>query len=156
MPNPARVAVLLSVPFFVLACSAERNQEGEIISGGAVDAFAMQVGDCFDDQSRDGGEVREVPGAPCSEPHDNEVFALFDVSMSEFPGDEEISALADDGCLERFESYVGRSYEESVLAITHLVPTAESWANADDREIVCVAYHMEFDKLEGSVRGTGM
>ena len=64
--------------------------------------------------------------------------------------------LADLGCLERFEKYVGATYEESELAITHLVPSEASWTQINDREVVCVAYHMELEKLTGSVRDSGM
>lgn len=152
----ARSLGLLTSAVVTFGCSAERNESGEIVSRGVVDAFAVQVGDCYDDAPSDADQVTEVSGIPCSEPHDNEVFALFDAALSEFPGDEAMETLADEGCLERFVDYVGTSYEESVLAITHLVPTARSWRLGKDREVVCVAYHMEFEKLEGSVRDSGM
>ncbi len=139
------------------ACSAaERDDAGEIAVAGAVDAFSIRVGDCYDDEMFFADEVTEVPGIPCVEPHDNEVFALFDLSGVRYPGDERVLDLADAGCLERFAGYVGADYDESVLMITTLVPSEESWVGIDDREVVCVAYHMELEKLTGSVRATGM
>ena len=88
-----------------LACSpAERNAAGEIESAGSVDAFTIRVGDCFDDQTSFSGEVSDVPGVPCDQPHDNEVYATFDLTMASWPGEEQANEVADAGCLERFEN----------------------------------------------------
>lgn len=140
-----------------LACSpAERSDTGEIESAGALDAFAMRVGDCYDDRTFEADEVADVPGVPCSSPHDNEVYAVFDVALEKWPGLARVNEIADEQCLERFPAAIGTSYEESVLYITNLVPTQGSWERGGDREIICVAYHMDLDKLTGSVLGTGM
>ena len=80
----------------------------------------------------------------------------FDVALDKWPGLDRVNEIADQGCLERFPAAIGTSYEESVLYITNLVPTQGSWEQGDDREVVCVAYHMDLDKLTGSVLGTGM
>ncbi|MDH5761070.1 MAG: septum formation family protein [Gemmatimonadota bacterium] len=114
----------------------------------------MRVGDCFDDQS--GTVVNDVPGVPCNEPHDNEVYAAFDVQMSEWPGEDVVTEMAENGCLDRFEEVVGIPYEESVLIVSHLIPTEQSWKARKDREILCVAYHMDLEKLTRSVIGSGM
>lgn len=140
-----------------LGCApAERGESGEIETAGAVDAFAMRVGDCFNDQTALSGEVSDVPGVPCSEPHDNEVYSTFDLTMAEWPGEERAYEVADEGCLERFEAAIGASYDESVLMITTLIPSKGSWAQVGDREVVCAAYHMELEKLTGSVLSSGM
>jgi len=140
-----------------LACSpAERNAAGEIESAGSVDAFAIRVGDCFDDQTSFSGEVSDVPGVPCDQPHDNEVYATFDLTMASWPGEEQANEVADAGCLERFEAAIGADYDDSVLMITTLVPSKGSWAQMGDREVVCSAYHMELEKLTGSVLSSGM
>ena len=56
--------------------------------------------------------IGSLPGVPCSEPHDNEVFAVFDLEMETFPGDE-MSQIAFDACVERFR--VVRRHGLSVL-----------------------------------------
>ena len=148
------LAVMVAICF---GCApAERNEAGEIEVGGSVDAFTIQVGDCYDDRFSLSDEVSDVPGVPCSEQHDNEVFATFDLPSGDWPGDERVTEAADEGCLERFQGYVGATYEESVLMITTMTPSRGSWNQIDDREVVCVAYHMELEKLTGSVRNTGM
>lgn len=141
----------------VTACGqAERSSSGEIEAAGPVDAFSMQVGDCFDDAYLGSEEISEVPGIPCSEPHDNEVYALFDITTEDFPGQEQVDRLAEEGCYERFEPAIGASYEESVLMFTTMTPTEASWRQLSDREVICVAFHMEWDKLTGSVLGSGL
>ena len=149
------VAILLTLSS--LGCSpAERGETGEIESAGSVDAFTIRVGDCFNDQSTMSGEVSDVPGVPCEEPHDNEVYATFGLPPGAWPGEDQVTELSDEGCLDRFESAIGATYEESVLVVTTLFPTEASWDRRKDREVVCIAYHMDLDKLTGSVLNSGM
>jgi hypothetical protein len=131
---------------------ADRDATGAIVDAGSVDAFQMRVGDCFDDGSTfDDDEVNSVPGVPCSSPHDNEVYAVFDVAATAFPGDA-MAEMAHEGCLQRFEGFVGKDYESSSLDIATLYPSAESWRE-NDREVVCAVYDVEAAKLTGSVKG---
>ena len=133
--------------------AAERNASGEITSAGAVDVFAVHVGDCFNDEAFENTEVSELPAVPCSEPHDNEVYATFDIT-GEWPGGERVEELAHDGCFDRFAGAIGKSYEDSEIDFTTLYPTEGSWKQRNDREVVCVGYHMDFEELTGSIRGS--
>ena len=139
---------------------ADRDSTGAIVSGGDVDAFTMRIGDCFDDTSsiatQDGGEVTSLPGVPCAEPHDNEVYAVIDLNVASFPQGDEMSELAFESCLERFEPFVGLEYESSTLDILTLYPTEDSWKLQNDREVVCALYDMNANKLTGSVKGSGV
>jgi hypothetical protein len=137
---------------------ADRDESGVIVSEGAVDAFHMRVGDCFDDGSTfagDDSEINSVPGVPCAKPHDNEVYAVFDVATASFPGDG-MAALAHEECLERFTAFVGRDYESSSLDIAALYPTHDSWHGQNDREVVCAVYDVDAKKLTGSVKGLAL
>jgi hypothetical protein len=135
---------------------ADRDASGAIVEAGAVDAFQMRVGDCFDDGSTfTSEEVDSVPGVPCTEPHDNEVYAVFDVGMTTFPGDS-MADVAQEACLERFESFVGKDYESSALDIATLYPTSESWHGQNDREVICAVYDVDAKKLTGSVQGLAL
>jgi Septum formation len=132
---------------------ADRDTSGAIVDAGSVNAFQMRVGDCFDDGSTfTDAEVDSVPGVPCASPHDNEVYAVFDVGMTSFPG-ESMGDVAHEACLERFESFVGKDYESSALDIATLYPTKESWNGQNDREVICAVYDVEAKKLTGSVKG---
>jgi len=160
-----RIAIfLLIVGFAAYGCldDANRDESGNIVGEGEVSAFSMRVGDCFNDSQEvidaGGDEVvlEAVAGLPCSEPHDNEVYAVLDLSLERFPGGEEIYDLARDECVERFESFVGVSYEASILDIMHVYPTEESWSRGGDREVICAIYHMEADKTTGSMNDSGI
>ncbi len=136
---------------------ADRDASGAIVSGGNVDAFTIRLGDCFDDTSTSSsGEVTSLPGVPCSEPHDNEVYAVFDVSFDSFPGDEAMSEHAFDACLARFQDFVGMAYESSTLDITTLYPSGQSWSVQGDREVICAVYDMEMGKLTGSAANSAI
>ena len=132
---------------------ADRDETGAIVGAGSVDAFQMRVGDCFDDGSTfDDSEVDSVPGVPCSKPHDNEVYAVYDVASATFPG-EGMAEMAHDGCLQRFEAFVGKDYDSSSLDIATLYPSPESWQQQNDREVVCAVYDVDSKKLTGTVKG---
>jgi hypothetical protein len=113
------------------------------------------VGDCFDDEAFASTEISEIPGVPCSQPHDNEIYATFDLP-GEWPGDERVEELAYSGCFDRFEAAIGKSYEDSVIDYTTIYPSAGSWKQLDDREVICVGYHMEYEQLTGSILGSGL
>lgn len=119
----------------------------------------LEAGTCFDDVSalaeEGGGDVGQVPVVDCDEPHDNEVFATFELDDGDHPGLDEVRRLAEEGCRDRFEDYVGSSPEDSELVTSHLVPTEQSWAAADDRQVVCFLYDLGLEKLEGSVARAG-
>jgi hypothetical protein len=131
----------LGVITYNVSTQADRDGAGAVVSEGGVDAFTIQLGDCFDNTnslaSEEIGEVSNLPGVPCSQPHDNEVFAIFDLDQPTFPGGEEISELSFSACLDRFESFVGVDYESSSLDIAALYPSKESWSRQGDREVVC-------------------
>ena len=138
-----------------ITTAAERNAAGEITGAGSVDAFEVRVGDCFDDEAFASTEISEIPGIPCGQEHDNEVYAAFDLP-GEWPGDERVQELAYEGCFDRFANAIGKTYEESVIDYTTIYPSEGSWKRRNDREVLCVAYHMEGDKLTGSVLGSGL
>lgn len=139
--------------------SADRNDDGTIVSDGTVDAFSLHVGDCYDDDSAlaDGTEVSSVSAVPCDSPHDNEIFALVIAGpvTGPYPGDD---AIYDDNvgaCEDAFARYVGIEYAESYLGMGPLlVPSPQTWATGD-REIVCGLFDIGGAKLTESVRGAG-
>ncbi len=158
----------LRIVFFVLFIGyvvydftndADRDESGNIVGEGEIDAFAMRVGDCFDDSPEitdPSAEIQAVAGLPCSEPHDNEVYAVFDVSFDTFPGDASMFDLSTDACHKRFKSFVGKSYDESVLDLFAIYPTDDSWSQLNDREVICAVYRVDYKKLTGSAKGLGI
>ena len=149
--------VVIGVVAYNFATRADRDASGAIVDAGDVDAWDLQVGDCFDDTSSvaatGAGEVASLPGVPCAEPHDNEVYAVIDLGITSYSGDEAVAELAFDKCLAKFETWVGRDYESSDLDILTLTPTSESFSSSN-RDVVCAVFNVDFSKLTGSARGT--
>ena len=134
---------------------ADRDDTGAIVDGGTIDAFHVRLGDCFDDPNSFDDEFSSLDGVPCSAPHDNETFAVFDVSYASYPEGDRMGELAQTSCIERFAGYVGRDYDSSSLDVITMYPSRESWQQSD-REVMCALYDMEANKLTGSVKGSGL
>ena len=96
----------------------------------------LEVGDCTGSEI----ESTEIDAVSCDEDHAYEVFAVFDVDGDDFPGASEISAEAEACNGDLFEDYVGTPYDSSDIYTQTLVPTEETWNEADDRTILCFLY----------------
>ncbi len=153
------IYIAAAIAFFIYgaATDVDRDGSGAIVGEGSVDAFQVRVGDCFNDtyDSDDEYQVSDVPGVPCSDPHDNETYAVFDLSAESYPGGEAMGELAFESCFKRFESFVGRDYETSTLDIHMMYPSTESWQQ-EDREVICAVFDVEANKLIGSAAGRGL
>lgn len=135
--------VLLALAATVLAgCGSEKGN-----------VFSLEAGECFDDPDLSAEGISDVDKVDCAEPHDNEVFATFDLPGDDYPGDEQVRELAFTGCEERFADYVGIDYASSVLFIFPIFPTEETWNEVDDREVICGLFDGSGEKLEGSMEG---
>jgi Septum formation len=157
------VSALLLVGLTLTGCSVlqdlvqpepVRDETGEVVEGGQSDVFTVSVGDCLSEAASD-GEVSDVPIVPCSEPHDAEIYHDFELDGTEFPGDEEVTRLADEGCLGAFEDFVGVPFDSSTLEITYYTPTEGSWNEVDDRLVSCMIMDPAgptTDSLEGAGR----
>ena len=122
--------------------------------GGTLDAFQVHLGDCFNDPDFEADEFSSLPGVPCTEPHDNEAFAVFDLTLSSYP-EYDIADISEASCVDHFEAYVGRDYESSSLDVVTMYPSPESW-DQSDREVVCALYDMSGSKLVGTVKDRGI
>ena len=152
---PIYIIAALGFVAYGAATDVDRDNSGAIVGDGTVDAFSVRVGDCFDNFESFDDEVASVPGVPCSDPHDNEAFAIFDISLESYPGGEAMYEMSYVSCMEHFESFVGKDYESSSLEITTLYPSSESWSQ-NDREVVCAVYDMNSNQLVGSASGRGL
>ena len=132
---------------------------------GDVDVALLRPGECFQDPvgtrftqlPSDGPPVEPevVTVVSCSEPHDNEVFHLLNLTEEdEWPGLMGLWALSQERCEVPFESYVGRPHDSSRLVIFWIGPTEESWNDEGDRAMVCVLFDTNSSDLLGSMRGS--
>ncbi len=148
------LAAIAGFAIYGASTSADRDSSGAIVEEGSIGAFNVRVGDCFNDVSYD-EEVSSVPGVPCSQPHDNEAYAVFDVSVANYPEGDGMSELAFESCKKQFETYVGKDYESSSLDITTMFPSQQSWRE-NDREVICAVYDMNANKLTGTAEGSAL
>lgn len=116
-----------------------------------ADVFTLAVGDCFNDEGQE-DEVSEVPIVDCAQPHDNEIFHVFDLEDGDYPGDDAIFDAAIAQCDAAFETFAGVPYEESALDWDPFYPTEESWEQADDREVACYIYDPD-SQVTGTLEG---
>jgi len=148
------LAAIAGFAIYGASTTADRDESGAIVGEGSVDAFSLRVGDCFNSASSD-TEVSSVPGVPCTDLHDYETYAVFDVNVTEYPGEDGMMELAFESCMDQFPSYVGTDYESSTLEVTSMFPSPESWRQ-DDREVLCAVYDMNGEQLVGSTKGSGI
>jgi hypothetical protein len=161
-----RIAVLLATALLVPGATAcgggpERDESGQIVESGDLGVFDVRVGDCFNDPpdliSSADALIESFVAVPCSEPHDNEVYALVDHPAGDdqpFPGIDALDEYGAGVCFSAFRPYVGRSYESSELDFFSFTPSEEGWERIDDREIICALYEVNLARLTGSMRGT--
>ena len=151
------IAAALGFVIYGVVTDVDRDGSGAIVGEGTVDAFQIRIGDCYNDSNVGEGEyaVSDVPGVPCTEPHDNETYAVFDLTVDSYPEGDALGELAFENCVERFELFVGRDYESSTLDINIMYPSAESWAQ-HDREVICAVFDVDANKLMGSAAGRGL
>jgi hypothetical protein len=161
---PSRITAFLALVIALAgACDdAERDEAGQVRTAGDMSVYDLRTGDCFNGGERVAEEagkertVNQVTAVPCEQAHDNEVFGLFKHPAppdATFPGEGAVNKVAQDGCLERFEPYVGKPYDGSDLQVAVIAPGEKSWKEEHDRAIACVLYGEE--RLKGSRKASG-
>ena len=117
----------------------------------------VRTGDCIDfvDPVANGEDtlVSTLDLVECSEPHDAEVFGLFDLLGETWPGADEAYFEGDSGCYDLFEAYVGIDYMDSYYFYEVYTPTPDSWATGD-RTVVCTIVDPS-GPLTKLIRGSG-
>lgn len=116
--------------------------------------FSLAKGDCFN--SLDGsleGYAYDVDTVPCSEAHDGEVFASFQLPAGSYPGDDRVTEIADDKCYALEDSYAMDAWAvPDDVDVYYLTPTSQSW-RLDDHEVTCVFGSVDTNgTLTGSLR----
>lgn len=124
------------------------------VTGKSKSINDIATGDCFDDPVGAVEDTDLVVVHPCSDPHDNEVYATLEMPGEDWPGEDAVNRWADTHCLDAFAPYVGTRYESSVLEIGWYYPVEESWVKWDNRKISCLLYDPSLEKLSRSMNGS--
>ena len=117
--------------------------------------YELAVGECIDDDELEhyfAGD--DYVTAPCSGPHDSEVYFVFEFAAGPYPGEDAVSADLAEVCGAEFEAYVGHDYESSSLVIFRLWPGPDLW-DSGGRTGECLLYDSEQNPLTGSAYQSG-
>jgi hypothetical protein len=129
--------LVISAVLVVAGNAATRDDSGTIDRRGPVALVDLRVGDCIEDL--DGADLRVAAFAvPCREPHEGEVFAVFDLPAGPYPGEDRIAEIAYEECVTRLGDYSATAAADPDVGLFHFAPQSRGWA-LGDREIVCIA-----------------
>jgi hypothetical protein len=117
--------------------------------GGQTRVTRLAPGDCLSDVTG-ASAVTRVPPVPCDQPHQGEVFAVFTVAATQFPGADDLDQQSEEGCQKRFRDYVAGSANLK-MDLYYAHPTQASW-DAGDRTVVCIAADQS-GSSRGSIKG---
>jgi Septum formation len=118
----------------------------------SVSVFSIQPGQCFNAPAEVKDQLSSVSRVPCSAPHTEEAYATItyappgtqspsaaasSASGGPYPGAQALTAFANGACAAQFGKYVGKSYLDSSLFFTYLLPSARSWQEDNDETVIC-------------------
>ncbi|HUG75314.1 MAG TPA: septum formation family protein [Acidimicrobiia bacterium] len=151
------IGIVAAIAIIGVGCGATgsaRGPDGEILGAGEVAVDQLRAGDCFEDPSASTASVSQLLVMSCDDPHDSEIYFVYDVSGDVYPGALALDDESDRRCAVEFESFVGSPRAESDLEFFALIPTRESW-EADDRTVLCALFARDLQPLTGSMAGSG-
>ncbi|MEV0691410.1 septum formation family protein [Streptomyces sp. NPDC050388] len=113
--------------------------------------FSLDVGDCYNPNGKAEGEAYAIEIVPCEEAHEGQVVGEFKIDEGkEYPGDDEVSAIADERCSVEAQKYAPDTWAlPEGVGLSYYTPTKESWATGD-RAVSCT-YTAEKGTFEGSL-----
>ena len=165
------VFIVFLTAFLWIYNDAERNESGQIISEGDLNAFSLEVGDCFNNvitenfQEGDAVSFASVQALPCASPHKNQIFAksssLF-TDQPSFPSLDIMNTRSWDFCIEQIPSFLSLDFDSvdsnkqiedfnSKIEISYYTPTEIGWTEGD-RTVDCIIY-AKGDDLTRSYKG---
>ena len=103
----------------------------------AISATDLEVGECLNDLA-ESTDVSSLPSVPCAQPHQGEVFAVFDLPAGPFPGSAGVDDLVNQGCNARLADYSPGAPADPAISLFSVYPLEKNW-DQGDREVVCIA-----------------
>jgi hypothetical protein len=118
-----------------------------------VSVFSLQAGNCIDNADLTTGLVTTVTKVACDQPHTHEVYLKATYTPTNTPYNaEQVTNFANKSCTDGFAAYVGIPYDKSKYYFLHLAPSAESWNQNNDRDVMCLLF-LQGAKLTASAKG---
>jgi len=111
--------------------------------------FGLRPGQCVDT----GSSALKVTVLSCARPHDAEVFAVYSLPATAWPGASTVEADANDGCASRLSGYIDPQLAAASLTQEFVYPDKGAW-QAGERTVVCEV-SSDNGQLTGSLRAKG-
>lgn len=114
---------------------ASRGTNGQINKGGNLSVFSLSVGDCFSNPNSQ-QDIASVTAEPCTQAHDAQVFAKFNVNGSDANYPTNFTSLASNGCNADLNR-LNQSLVNNSMSIRFIYPDQQAWA-AGQRTVNCL------------------
>ena len=111
--------------------------------------FGLRPGQCIDT----GSSALKVTVLSCARPHDAEVYAVYSLPATAWPGASTVEADASDGCASRLGGYIDPQLAAASLTQEFVYPDKGAW-RAGERTVVCEV-SSDNGQLTGSLRANG-
>jgi Septum formation/Domain of unknown function (DUF4190) len=131
------VGVIVAASIATNSTATRQSATGKITHRGDLGVFALATGDCFDNPT-DTQDIESVTAIPCTQAHDSQVFAKFDLSGADaaYPAPDALNKLADTGCNSRTGS-IDKPKTTADMTIRVLFPEQDAWADGQ-RTVSCL------------------
>ena len=144
------IGIVLAI-ILAVTTSATRDTGGSVTEGGSISATALQVGDCVNGL-RNSTNLSSLPGVPCAQPHEGEVFAVFDLPAGDYPGSAAVDDQVSRECNDRLTAYSPSAGSDPDVGLFSVYPLEQNW-NRGDRQVVCLATAASGSTATGSIKG---
>jgi hypothetical protein len=131
------VGVFVAAGLASNSTATRQSSTGKITHRGDLGVFALATGDCFDNPT-DTQHIESVTAIPCTQAHDSQVFAKFDLSGDDdaYPAPDALNKMADTGCNSRTGS-IDKPKTTADMTIRVLFPEQDAWADGQ-RTVSCL------------------
>jgi hypothetical protein len=143
------VIALVGVAVGVLAVVTHGFRPKTVVTYRPAAVFGLRPGQCVDT----GSDALKATVLSCARPHDAEVFAVYSLPATAWPGASTVEMDAGDGCANRFDSYIDPQLAGASLTQQYVYPNQAAW-QAGERTVICEVSAVN-GQLTGSVRAKG-
>lgn len=151
------VLVVLSAIGVINLDDAKRDESGRVTETQTISINSLRVGDCFDQTDlremtdEETEPVAEVIVKPCSELHDFEMFSEFELAAGDYPGEDAITAEANQKCFIALDEYAGTGPRARRASVAFIYPLALDWKLRRDHTVQCLL-GFESGQTRGSLK----
>jgi hypothetical protein len=159
LAGAAGAVLVLVIAFAVMAgairlfSSPGRDATGQVTRGGEDDPWELKAGDCFDPEYTGTAGISRVIVVPCTESHHYEVVFADKLTGSDYPTEADLHAWVRSSCAPAYLPYIGKSIDDTDLAVYYFSPDATAWRNGI-RSAQCSVTDPNNNPMTISVRGS--